>query len=115
VQTISTDLAKLRTADLVRYDSDGKNVRYWLKHRGETRAFEVTGKNRQISEPIRLARHFDVSRILETWKFPNGDERGTSHEHVFSPFHEHGSFSRYEPQSRTRARARLNRLYPAMF
>jgi DNA-binding transcriptional ArsR family regulator len=37
VQTISTHLAKLRTADLVRYDSDGRNVRYWLKHRGETR------------------------------------------------------------------------------
>lgn len=37
VQTISTHLAKLRTADVVRYDSDGKNVRYWLKHRGETR------------------------------------------------------------------------------
>ena len=36
VQTISNHLAKLRTADLVRYDSDGKNVRYWL-HRGETR------------------------------------------------------------------------------
>jgi len=55
VQTISNHLAKLRTADLVRYDSDGKNVRYWLKHRGETRgAFESPGKNRQISESIRL-------------------------------------------------------------
>jgi DNA-binding transcriptional ArsR family regulator len=38
VQTVSGHLAKLRTADIVRYDSDGKNVRYWLKHRGETRA-----------------------------------------------------------------------------
>ncbi len=38
VQTISTHLAKLRTADIVRYDSDGKNVRYWLKHPGQTRA-----------------------------------------------------------------------------
>lgn len=38
VQTISTHLAKLRAADIVRYDSDGKNVRYWLKHNGETRA-----------------------------------------------------------------------------
>jgi DNA-binding transcriptional ArsR family regulator len=37
VQTISTHLAKLRAADIVRYDSDGKNVRYWLKHSGETR------------------------------------------------------------------------------
>ena len=38
VQTISTHLAKLRAADIVRYDSAGKNVRYWLKHHGETRA-----------------------------------------------------------------------------
>ena len=36
VQTISTHLAKLRAADIVRYDSEGKNVRYWLKHSGET-------------------------------------------------------------------------------
>jgi DNA-binding transcriptional ArsR family regulator len=39
VQTISSHLAKLRGADIVRYDSDGKNVRYWLKHHGETRLF----------------------------------------------------------------------------
>jgi DNA-binding transcriptional ArsR family regulator len=38
VQTISGHLAKLRAADLVRYDTVGKEVRYWLKHRGETRA-----------------------------------------------------------------------------
>jgi DNA-binding transcriptional ArsR family regulator len=38
VQTVSGHLAKLRAADIVRYDSDGKNVRYWLKHHGETRA-----------------------------------------------------------------------------
>ena len=37
VQTVSGHLAKLRTADIVRYDSAGKEVRYWLKHRGETR------------------------------------------------------------------------------
>jgi DNA-binding transcriptional ArsR family regulator len=37
VQTVSGHLAKLRAADIVRYDSDGKNVRYWLKHHGETR------------------------------------------------------------------------------
>jgi DNA-binding transcriptional ArsR family regulator len=37
VQTVSGHLAKLRAADLVRYDSAGKEVRYWLKHRGETR------------------------------------------------------------------------------
>jgi DNA-binding transcriptional ArsR family regulator len=38
VQTVSGHLAKLRAADIVRYDTAGKEVRYWLKHRGETRA-----------------------------------------------------------------------------
>ena len=38
VQTVSGHLAKLRAADVVRYDSAGKEVRYWLKHHGETRA-----------------------------------------------------------------------------
>ena len=38
VQTISGHLAKLRAADIVRYDTAGKEVRYWLKHHGETRA-----------------------------------------------------------------------------
>ena len=37
VQTVSGHLAKLRAADVVRYDSAGKEVRYWLKHKGETR------------------------------------------------------------------------------
>ena len=37
VQTVSGHLAKLRSADIVRYDSAGREVRYWLKHRGETR------------------------------------------------------------------------------
>jgi DNA-binding transcriptional ArsR family regulator len=36
VQTVSGHLAKLRAADLVRYDTDGKQVRYWLKHKRET-------------------------------------------------------------------------------
>ena len=37
VQTVSGHLAKLRAADIVRYDTVGKEVRYWLKHHGETR------------------------------------------------------------------------------
>ena len=37
VQTVSGHLAKLRAADLVRYDTAGKEVRYWLKRQGETR------------------------------------------------------------------------------
>jgi DNA-binding transcriptional ArsR family regulator len=35
VSTISSHLAKLRSADVVRYDTSGKEVRYWLKHKGE--------------------------------------------------------------------------------
>jgi predicted transcriptional regulator len=38
VQTVSGHLGKLRAADIVRYDTAGKEVRYWLKHHGETRA-----------------------------------------------------------------------------
>jgi DNA-binding transcriptional ArsR family regulator len=37
IQTVSGHLAKLRAADVVRYDTAGKQVRYWLKHRGEMR------------------------------------------------------------------------------
>jgi DNA-binding transcriptional ArsR family regulator len=36
IQTVSGHLAKLRAADLVRYDTDGKQVRYWLKHKRDT-------------------------------------------------------------------------------
>jgi len=28
--------AKLRAADIVRYDSKGKEVHYWLKHKSKT-------------------------------------------------------------------------------
>jgi predicted transcriptional regulator len=36
VQTVSEHLAKLRVADVVRYDSKGRQVRYWLKHRKQS-------------------------------------------------------------------------------
>ena len=36
IQTVSGHLAKLRAADIVRYDTGGKQVRYWLKHKGQT-------------------------------------------------------------------------------
>lgn len=36
IQTVSGHLAKLRAADLVRYDAGGKQVRYWLKHKRQT-------------------------------------------------------------------------------
>src|SRR5918996_6392817 len=35
VSTVSIHLAKLRTADVVRYDTSGKETRYWLKHKSE--------------------------------------------------------------------------------
>jgi DNA-binding transcriptional ArsR family regulator len=38
VQTVSGHLAKLRAADLVRYNTDGKQVRYWLSSTSVKRA-----------------------------------------------------------------------------
>ncbi len=35
VQTVSGHLAKMRAADVVRYDTEGRQTRYWLKHGGE--------------------------------------------------------------------------------
>ena len=35
VSTISIHLGKLRSADVVRYDTSGKHTRYWLKHKSE--------------------------------------------------------------------------------
>ncbi len=35
VSTISIHLGKLRAADVVRYDTSGKDTRYWLKHKSE--------------------------------------------------------------------------------
>jgi DNA-binding transcriptional ArsR family regulator len=35
VPTISIHLGKLRSADVVRYDTQGKETRYWLKNRRE--------------------------------------------------------------------------------
>ena len=35
VSTVSIHLGKLRNADIVRYDTSGKETRYWLKHKSE--------------------------------------------------------------------------------
>src|SRR5438552_15051358 len=35
VSTISIHLGKLRAVDVVRYDTSGKETRYWLKHKSE--------------------------------------------------------------------------------
>jgi predicted transcriptional regulator len=54
VQTVSGHLAKLRAADVVRYDSDGREVRYWLKHKGHAAALlKVLEKMVQASTKLR--------------------------------------------------------------
>ena len=35
ISTISIHLGKLRAADVVRYDTSGKETRYWLKRKSE--------------------------------------------------------------------------------
>jgi DNA-binding transcriptional ArsR family regulator len=35
ISTISSHLGKLRALDVVRYDTRGKETRYWLKHKSE--------------------------------------------------------------------------------
>ena len=35
VSTVSIHFGKLRNADIVRYDTSGKDTRYWLKHKPE--------------------------------------------------------------------------------
>ena len=42
VQTVSTHLARLRTADLVRYEADGRRTHYHLKHPKEIRHLLTT-------------------------------------------------------------------------
>jgi hypothetical protein len=34
---LSLNLGKLRAADLMRYDTAGKETRYWLKHKAATK------------------------------------------------------------------------------
>lgn len=42
ISTISIHLAKLRNADVVRYDTAGKETRYWLKHKNEMKGLLKT-------------------------------------------------------------------------
>jgi predicted transcriptional regulator len=45
VSTVSIHLGKLRVADVVRYDTAGKETRYWLKHKPEMKSLlGVLGK-----------------------------------------------------------------------
>ena len=46
VSTVSIHLGKLRAADVVRYDTSGKETRYWLKHKSEMKGlFKDAGKS----------------------------------------------------------------------
>src|SRR5689334_8441253 len=53
VQTVSSHLAKLRTADVVRYSAAGREVRYWLKHKRATRDL-LKAMERVVRESSRL-------------------------------------------------------------
>ena len=54
VQTVSGHLAKLRAADVVRYDTAGKEVRYWLKHKGE-----MEGLLKALHKVVHASSRFD--------------------------------------------------------
>jgi DNA-binding transcriptional ArsR family regulator len=68
VQTISGHLATLRTADVVRYETRGRQTRYWLKH-----PKDVEGLLRALEKVVRtstgLKSVYDLSGIPERWKF----------------------------------------------
>ncbi|MGH7775410.1 MAG: ArsR/SmtB family transcription factor [Candidatus Binatia bacterium] len=54
VPTISGHLAKLRTADVVRYETAGGRTRYWLKHLEEMKAvLRVLSRAVKVSTRLR--------------------------------------------------------------
>jgi hypothetical protein len=63
IQTVSTHLAKLRAMDVVRYDTAGKEVRYWLKHKPEMKTL-LKG----ASERNRGLRGVKVNLIISTFR-----------------------------------------------
>jgi DNA-binding transcriptional ArsR family regulator len=54
VQTISGHLATLRTADVVRYETRGRQTRYWLKH-----PKDVEGLLRALEKVVRISTGLD--------------------------------------------------------
>jgi DNA-binding transcriptional ArsR family regulator len=54
ISTISIHLAKLRNADVVRYDTAGKETRYWLKHKSE-----MKGLLRTLERVVNAAAKFE--------------------------------------------------------
>ncbi len=53
VSTVSIHLGKLRNADVVRYDTAGKQTRYWLKHRSEIKGL-VKMLERVVDASVKL-------------------------------------------------------------
>lgn len=54
ISTISIHLAKLRNADVVRYDTAGKETRYWLKHKSEIEALlKMLGRVVDVSAKVK--------------------------------------------------------------
>jgi DNA-binding transcriptional ArsR family regulator len=54
ISTVSIHLAKLRAADVVRYDTAGKETRYWLKHKAE-----MKGLLRMLEKVVDASAKFD--------------------------------------------------------
>jgi DNA-binding transcriptional ArsR family regulator len=53
ISTVSVHLAKLRNADIVRYDTSGKETRYWLKHKAEIKGLlRMLGKVVDVSAKV---------------------------------------------------------------
>jgi DNA-binding transcriptional ArsR family regulator len=53
VSTVSIHLGKLRNADVVRYDTSGKETRYWLKHKAEMKGLlRMLGKVVDVSAKV---------------------------------------------------------------
>jgi len=53
ISTVSVHLAKLRNADIVRYDTSGKETRYWLKHKAEMKGLlRMLGKVVDVSAKV---------------------------------------------------------------
>ena len=53
ISTVSVHLAKLRNADIVRYDTSGKETRYWVKHKAEIKGLlRMLGKVVDVSAKV---------------------------------------------------------------
>jgi DNA-binding transcriptional ArsR family regulator len=65
VQTISGHLATLRTADVVRYETRGRQTRYWLKH-----PKDVEGLLRALEKVVRTSTGLELKSIYDLSGIP---------------------------------------------